>query len=83
MASVESSGGKVLITPPASTVTAKTPLLLISVATTLWRTSSMIKEASLLAEYKPARSYNAQILLKVDDSGNTVVDKLVFMERKK
>ena len=83
MASVESGGGTVKITPPPSTVTAKNPFLLISAASTLWSANKMAKEASTNAQFRVAQGYDADVLLKVDDSGNTVVDKLIFSQRKK
>lgn len=83
MASVEAGGGSVKVVPPKSTVTAKNPFLLISAATTLWSASKAAKEYSQEAQFRAARAYDAEILLKVDDKGETVVDRVVFAQRKK
>ncbi len=83
MASVESSGGSVKVVPPPSTVTAKSPFLLLSAASSLWSANKMAKEAAVAAQYKVAHQYDADIVLKVDDKGDTVVDKVVFNQRKK
>ena len=83
MASVEAGGGTVKVTPPKSSVTAKNPFLIISAVSTLWTASKMAKEAAVKAQFQKAQSYDAEILLKVDDKGETVVDQVVFAQRKK
>lgn len=83
MASVEAGGGTVKVTPPKSTVTSKNPFLLISAATTIWSASKMAKEMAVKNQFKAAQSYDAEIVLKVDDKGDTLVDKVVFVQRKK
>lgn len=83
MASVEAGGGTVKVIPPKSTVTAKNPFLLISAATSLWSASKMAKEMATKAQFKAAQAFDAEIVLKVDDKGATLVDKVVFIQRKK
>lgn len=83
MASVEAGGGSVKIVPPKSTVTAKNPFMVISAATSLWSANKMIKEAAVEDQFKLAKSYDAEIRLKVDDKGDTLVDRVVFVQRKK
>lgn len=83
MASVEAGGGNVKVIPPKSTVAAKDPFLLISVATSLWSASKMAKEMAAKAQFKAAQAYDAEIILKVDEKGETLVDKVVFLQRKK
>jgi hypothetical protein len=83
MAAVEKGGGKVTIVPPKPTVTAKDPFLLISIVTSLWSASKMAREMSTKAQFAAAEAYDAQILLKHDDRGDSVVDKVVFVQRKK
>lgn len=83
MASVESGGGSVKISPPPSSVTAKSPFLLLSAASSLWSANKMVKEAAIAAQYKVARLYDAEIVLKIDDKGDTVVDKVIFNQRLK
>jgi hypothetical protein len=83
MASVEAGGGSVKIVPPPSTVTAKNPFLIVSLANSLWNASKIAKAAAIAGHLKVAHPYNADILLKVDDRGDTVVDKVVFIQRKK
>jgi hypothetical protein len=83
MASVEAGGGTVKVTQPPSTVTAKNPFLLISLIHTIWVASKSAKEYSQNAQYKAAQAYDAEIKLKVDDKGDTVVDKVAFVRRAK
>jgi hypothetical protein len=83
MAAVEAGGGKVQVQQPKPTVTAKSPFLLISAITSLWTASKMAKDMSTQAQFKAAQAYDANIILKVDDKGEAVVDKVVFVQRKK
>jgi hypothetical protein len=83
MASVEAGGGSVKIVPPKSTVTAKNPFMVISAATTLWSANKMMKEAAIQDQFKLAQSYDAEIQLKLDEKGDTLVDRVVFVQRKK
>ncbi len=83
MASVEAGGGTVKVIPPKSTVTAKNPFLLISAATTIWSASNMAREMAAKAQFKAAQAFDAEIILKVDEKGATLVDKVVFLQRKK
>jgi hypothetical protein len=83
MAAVESGGGKVKITPPPSTVTAKSPFLIFSAANAVFNFTKASKEAADAAQFAPARTYDADIQLKVDERGDTVVDKVVFSQRGK
>ncbi len=82
MASVENGGGTVKVVPPKSSVTSKSPLLLISAISTLWSASSIAKDMAVNAQFKAARAFDAEILLKTDDRGDSVVDKVVFVKRK-
>ncbi len=83
MAAVESRGGKVKITPPPSNVTAKSPFLLISAISSIWTASGMVKDASAESRFAVAGNYDAELVLKQDDRGDTLVEKLVFVQRAK
>ncbi len=83
MAAVEAGGGKVSIIPVKPTVTAKNPFLVISAISTLWSASKMMREASSEARFKSAQTFDAEIVLKQDAQGESVVDKVVFVQRKK
>lgn len=83
MAAVEAGGGTVKVTPPKSSVTAKSPFLLISAISTLWSASKMVKDMSTQAQFKAAQAFDAEIILKQDDKGESVLDKIVFVQRKK
>ena len=83
MASVESGGGTVTVVPPKPSVTAKSPMLLISAISTLWSASKVAKEYAAKAAFDPAHGYNAQIILKQDDKGDSIVDRVVFLKRQK
>ena len=82
LASIESSGGSVKVVPPKSTVTAKNPFLLISAASSVWSASKATREYAQEAQFKAAHAYNAEIQLKVDEKGDTIVDKVQFIQRK-
>ena len=81
MASVEAGGGSVKVVPAKSSVTAKSPFLLISAISTLWTASNMVKEVSVQAQFKAAHAYDAEIILKADGKGESVVEKVVFVQR--
>ena len=83
MAAVEAGGGSVKVVPPKSSVTAKNPLLLISAISTLWSASTTAKEMSTKAQFNAAQAFDAEIILKQDVTGNSVVEKVVFTQRKK
>ena len=83
MAAVESGGGKVKVLPPPSTVTSRSPLLLISAVTTLWSANDRFKTVSTESRLGVAKNYDAELVLKQDDRGNTLVDKVVFIQRDK
>jgi hypothetical protein len=83
MVAVQSGGGTVKVVPPKSTLTAKNPFLLISAVSSLWTASKMIKAASVNAQFTAAKVYDAEIMLKTDDHGQSWVDKVVFTQRKK
>lgn len=81
MSAVEAGGGKVKVQPPKSTVAAKSPFLLLSAASSVWSASRMARDMSKEAQFKAAQAYDAEIQLKIDDKGETVVDKVVFTKR--
>lgn len=83
MASVEAGGGSVKVVPPKSSVTAKSPFLLISAISTLWSASKTAREMSTQSQFRAAHAYDAEIILKQDDKGVAVVEKVVFVQRKK
>jgi hypothetical protein len=81
VAAVEAGGGTVKVVPPKSTVTAKNPFLLISAITSVYSASKMAKELSAKAQFKAAQAYDAEIILKGDDKGDPVVERVVFTKR--
>jgi hypothetical protein len=83
MAAVESGGGNVQVVPPPSSLQAKSPLMLISMISTLWTASKTAREMSSGARFQSAKKYDAQIVLKNNDKGQSIVDKIIFVERKK
>ena len=83
MAAIEDGGGTVKVIPPKSSVTSRSPFLLISAISSIWSASKIAKEMALKAQYKTAQAFDAEILLKLDDKGESVVDKVVFVQRKK
>lgn len=83
MVSVEAGGGSVKVLPPKPSVTAKNPFLLISLVTSLWSASDMFKSMSNQSHYKSAQGFDAEIILKTDDKGESVVDRVVFLKKPK
>ncbi len=83
MAAVETGGGTVKVVPPKSSVTAKGPLLLISAISALWSASKTVQEVSARAQFRAAQAYDAQIMLRTDEQGQTLVDRVVFTQRSK
>ena len=83
LASVEAGGGTVKVVPPKSGITAKNPFLLISAISTLWSGSKMVKEISTQTQFNAAQVFSAEILLKQSDTGDSVVDRIIFLQRKK
>ncbi|AMC35174.1 hypothetical protein [Janthinobacterium sp. B9-8] len=83
MAAVEANGGKVDITVPKSnsTISAKSPLLIISVITSLWSANKMVQEVSGEAQFNAASLYNAEVILKYDESNKMVIDKIIFHKK--
>jgi hypothetical protein len=83
MAAVEDGKGTVKVVPPKSTVAPKNPLMLLSLVSAIYSANKLAHAASATAEFFPAHGFNADILLKVDDKGDTVVDKVVFARKPK
>lgn len=79
MAAVEAGGGKVKVTPPPSSVTTRSPIALISAISALWTANKMVREASTEAQFRVARAYDAEVVLRQDARGDTVIDKVVFV----
>jgi hypothetical protein len=83
MASVETGGGKVVVVPPKSTVTSRSPLMLISALSTLWSASKVAKDLSTNSQFQAARAYDAQIILRQNNQGDTQVERIAFIQRSK
>ena len=81
MAAVETGGGTVKVISPKSSVTPKDPFLLFTLASTLWSASKTAREMSNSSRFNSVQGYDAEIQLKVDDKGTSVVDKVVFVKR--
>ncbi len=81
MAAVEAGGGKVTVTPPKSSVQAKGLFALVSAATTVWSASKMASSLANDAQFRSAKAYNAEIVLKADASGDSVIDQVIFVKR--
>jgi hypothetical protein len=83
MVSVEAAGGSVKVLPPKPSFTPRDPSLIISLLTSLWSASDLFKSLSNQAQYKSARGFDAEIVLKMDDRGDAVVDRVVFLKKPK
>ena len=78
MTTLRNAGGELKVVPPAGELQAR-GLPLLSLIPTLWTIFSAVKtdqpQTSLL------EGYDAQILLKIDASGDRLVDSIVFKKR--
>lgn len=83
LAAVEEGGGKVKVTPPKPVAGTRSPMLIVSAITSLWTASKIAREMAAREQFKAASAYDAEILLKLDEKGQTVVDKVVFSQRAK
>ncbi len=83
MAAVESGGGKIKVTPPKSSVTAKNPFMIIGVVNFAFNLSKAAKMEAEYSQFKPAKSFDAEIVLKADGEGESIVDKVIFTPRVK
>ncbi len=83
MVSVEAGGGSVKVLPPKPSVTPKNPFLIISLVTSLWSASDMFKSVSDQTHYKSAHAFDAEIVLKIDGNGDSVVDRVIFIKKSK
>ncbi len=81
LAAVENGGGKVTIVPPPTAAGTRSPLMLLSALSSLWSASKMAREMAIRDQFKTARTYNAELHLKLDSRSQTVVDKVVFVQR--
>jgi hypothetical protein len=79
---VEVGGGTVKVSPPHSTVSAKNPLLLLSLVSGIWNSIKVTKAVQAHEMHKPAQAYDAEILLKIDDKGERLIDKILFTQKK-
>jgi hypothetical protein len=82
LAAVEAGGGTVKVVPPKANFTTRSPLLVISAISSLWSGSKMVREISTQTQFNAAQVFSAEILLKQDDAGDSVVDRIVFVQRK-
>ena len=83
IAAIDAGNGAVTVVHPKPSVTSKSPILLMGLISSLWTASQTAKEMAAKAQYNAAHSYDANIVLKLDDKGESVVDKVVFVLRKK
>jgi hypothetical protein len=83
MQAVQAGGGNVKVVQPKSEKKKKNPFLLISAISTLWSASKTIKDMSAQAQFSAANAFDAEIILKRDDRGEALVDKVVFVQRAK
>lgn len=83
MAAVEAGGGKVNVVPPKTEVKTRSLMLIVSAVSALWSASKVMKDVSEKSQFRAAETYDAEILLKADKRGNSVLDKVTFTQRKR
>jgi hypothetical protein len=49
----------------------------------VWSANKLAKEAALKDEFKPAQAFDAEIVLRKDGVGNSVIERLVFIIKNK
>lgn len=55
--------------------------MLLGAVSSLWSVSKTVEEVATRAQFRAARAYNAEIVLKADEQGGLIVDKIVFRQR--
>ena len=83
MAAVEADGGQVQVIEPPPAFAPKDPFLLVSIASSLWSAGKVVREAAQNSQFNAAKGYDAKLILKNSEQGGTVVEKVVFVARKK
>jgi hypothetical protein len=83
MAAVEADGGQVQVIEPPPAFAPKDPFLLVSIVSSLWSASKVVREAAQSSQFNAAKGYDAKLILKNSEQGGTVVEKVVFVARKK
>ena len=81
MAAVEANGGRVKLASAESTVTTRSPLLLIGALTSLWSAAKIGAEINGKQDYKKAKGYNATIYIKTAPDGEAVVEKVMLTQQ--
>lgn len=81
MAAVEEGGGKVRVTPPAGSVSAKNPMLVIGAISALWQGQKVAREMSAKMALRAAHGYDAELVLRQEPGADVVVDRIVFLQR--
>jgi hypothetical protein len=79
---VEAGGGTVTVSPPKSTVAAKSPLLLLTLISGIWNSIKATQALQSYEAHKSARTYDAEIVLKISEEGDRLIDKVIFTQRK-
>jgi len=83
MAAVEADGGQVQIIEPPPAFAPKDPFLLVSIVSSLWSASKVVREAAQSNQFKAAKGYDAKLILKNSEQGGTAVEKIIFVARSK
>ena len=81
LSSVEKSGGKVDINPPAGDMVAKNPAMFLGLFSGLWSGLKALAEIRNEQMFNATSSRNAVIELDRDASRNMIVKKLVFVAK--
>jgi hypothetical protein len=77
----DQGGGKLRVVPPPGSVTPRNPLLLISMISSLWSGQKVAAEIAAERSLRVAHNYDVRMLLRQDERGETVVDRIVFEQR--
>jgi hypothetical protein len=62
-------------------VATRNPLLLISAGSAIWSGTKALKEMAEKYPLQRAKASDAEIVLKNDDKGDAMVDKIIFSQR--
>jgi hypothetical protein len=81
MAAVETHGGKIQVVPDPDALATRNPVLIIGALTTLWSAFKVGSEMAYRALFRKVQGYDAQIRLRNNAAGESLIDRIVFVRR--
>lgn len=81
LGAADQGGGKLRVVPPPGSVTPKNPFLLVTMISTLWSGQKVAREIAAESRLRVAHGYDVQMMLRQDERGEAVIDRIVFEQR--